>query len=116
MRPFVVVEGAEAIEGPLLDGPRGAWRPTGAGFERAVHAFVRAVLLRGGGPNALVLDPQAHPPNVELREAVDAAGREGHAVVCANGPRQPELAEGVFEGGSRSPALDVRELPCSCAI
>jgi hypothetical protein len=72
---------------------------------------VGAILLGGGGANALVLDPQPHPPDVELREAVDAAGREGHAVVCANGPRQPELAEGVFEDGSRSPALDVGEPP-----
>lgn len=77
MRAFVVVERAEAMERPLLGREVGARRPTGAGLERAVHAFVSAVLLGRRRPNALMLDAEAHPPDVELREAMDPTGGEG---------------------------------------
>jgi hypothetical protein len=76
-----------------------------------VHAFVGAILLGGGGANALVLDPQPHPPDVELREAMDAAGGEGHPVVGPDRPREAELAEGVLEDGPRPAALDVGKPP-----
>jgi len=56
MRALLVVLGAEHIEAPLLCRERGAWRATGAGFERFVHALVRAVLLRRRGANPLMLD------------------------------------------------------------
>jgi hypothetical protein len=44
--PFVVVEKPKAIEGALLRREVRARGPAGAGLERAVHAFVGAVLLR----------------------------------------------------------------------
>jgi len=107
VRPLVVAERAEAIEGALLGSERGAWGATGADFEGAMHALVRAILLRRRGVNALVLDPEAHPPDVELREPMDATGREGHTVVGPDRPRQPERAEGVLEHRPGSAALDV---------
>jgi hypothetical protein len=61
--------------------------------------------------NALMLDAEAHPPDVELREAMDAARREGDAVVGPDRPRQAELAEGVLEDRPGTPALDVRQAP-----
>ena len=46
-------------------------------FEGLVHALVGAILLRLRGPDALVLDAEPQPPDVELGEAVDARGGEG---------------------------------------
>src|SRR6266446_1749486 len=79
--------------------------PRRRGLEGPMHPFVGAVLLRTGGQNPLVLNAQPDPPHVELREAVDAAGGERHAVVGANGPRQPVLAKEAIEGGSDALAL-----------
>lgn len=61
--PFLVVAGAKGVDGPLLRGER---RLNRVGFESFVHAFVRAVLLRMSGENALVLNAESHPPHVEL--------------------------------------------------
>ena len=47
--------------------------------------------------NALVLDPEAHPPDVELLEPMNPTGGERPAVVGADRPGQAELAEGAFE-------------------
>jgi hypothetical protein len=71
-----------------------------------MHALVRPVLLGGGRVNALMLDPQAHPPDVELRQPMDTTRREGHAVVSADRPREAELAEGVLEDRASAAALD----------
>ncbi|MCA1604357.1 MAG: hypothetical protein LC775_02490 [Acidobacteria bacterium] len=46
-----------------------------------MHPLVRAVLLRPSGVNALMLNAEAHPPDIEIREAMDGLSREGHAVV-----------------------------------
>jgi len=51
-----------------------------------VHAFVRAVLLGLSGQDALVLNAQAQPPHVQLRETVNPRRREGHAVVAFPAP------------------------------
>ena len=83
---LLVVFLSERIERPLLGrqiGPRGT---NGPAPERAMHAFVRAVLLRAPRMNALMLNAEAHPPDVEIRAAVNGRGGEGHAVVRANGP------------------------------
>ena len=57
--------------------------------------------------NALMLDAEPHPPDVELREAMDATRGEGDAVVRAHRARQAELPEGPLEDRAGAPALDV---------
>jgi len=51
--------------------------------------------------NALMLDAEAHPPDVELREAMDATRGEGDPVVGPHGARQAELAEGALHPVAR---------------
>jgi hypothetical protein len=105
MRPFLVEECSERVEGPLLSSERAAWWPDGFGLQGLVHTLVRPVLLGMGGQDALVLNPEAHPPDVELREAVDAGGSEGHAVVGADGEWESEGAEGVLHSAPHSKSL-----------
>ena len=65
VRPFLVVLVPERVEGALLGagvGPRGTDRPA---LQRPMQAFVRAVLLRGRGMNALMLN--AEPIHQTLR-------------------------------------------------
>src|SRR5262245_35673778 len=105
VRPLLVVEEAEAIERPLLPGQVVLWRPGGRGLERAMHAIMGAVLLRMTRENPLVLNPQAHPPDIELREPVDPRGREGHAIVGADGLRQAVLPKETIDDGADSHTL-----------
>ncbi len=100
MRPLVVVLVPKGVEVPLLRGAGAAHRFDRFAFERAVHAFVRAVLLRAPGPNALVNNPESHPPHVEIRQAVNRLRRERHAVVGADRERQPVLAKRALEDGA----------------
>jgi len=96
--------GGEGGKGPLLGdeiASRGADRLP---LERLVHPFMGAVLLRMGGEDALVLNAEPQPPDVELRESMDAGGGEGHAVVGANGPRQAVLAKEAIEDGTHAVA------------
>ena len=120
VRPFVVVLAVERIKGALLGGEGAVGRSDGAGLQRLVHTLMRRVVLRGGGPGALVLDAELHPPDVELREAVDAGGREGHAVVGANRAGQPVAAKGALEAGAASTAIRstsrVRKCPLKSAV
>jgi hypothetical protein len=53
--------------------------------------------------NPLMLDAEAHPPRVELGEAIDPTGGEGDAVVRADRAGQAELAEGAFEDRAGAP-------------
>jgi hypothetical protein len=76
MRALLVVDDAEAIEGALLGAQVALGRPRRGGFECPMHPLVGAVLLGAGGKDPLVLNAQAHPPYVELREPVDPGGRE----------------------------------------
>ena len=62
-----------------------------------MQAFVRPVLLRRRGVNALVLNAEPHPPDVEGREPAERLGHEGRAVVAPHGQRQPVLAKRVRE-------------------
>jgi len=105
MGALVVVEAAEGVEGPLLGDEGGAGRANCIPFERFVHPLVGAVLLGLGGEDALVLNAQAQPPDVELREAVNARGGEGHAVVGADGAGQGTLAEQPVEDRAHAVAL-----------
>jgi hypothetical protein len=78
---LVVVEAAEGVEGALLGREGGARRADGLALEGFVHPFVGAVLLGLSGQDPLVLNAEAQPPDIELREAVNAGGREGDAIV-----------------------------------
>src|SRR5215467_8741991 len=102
---LLVVEEAEAIECPLLPGQVTLWWTGGRGLERAMHAFMSAVLLRMAREDPLVLNPQAEPPDIELRQPVDARGREGHAIVRANRLGQALLPEEAIEDGADAHAL-----------
>src|SRR5437870_1369985 len=88
MRPLLVVLQTEAIEGSLLGGQRCAGWTNRIGLERLVHALVGAVLLRLARKDPLVLNPQPHPPHIQLRQSVNASRRERDAIVGADrGPR-----------------------------
>lgn len=43
--------------------PRG---PDATPFKRPMHPFVRPILLGAAGVDPLVLDAEAHPPDIEL--------------------------------------------------
>ena len=73
--------------------------------ERPMHALVRAVVLRAARPASLVDDTEAHPPHVEIREAVDRLCGAGDTVVGPDGDRQPVLAERSLEHGARRHGL-----------
>src|SRR5690606_7571346 len=99
----------EAIEGPLLGGGILAWGPDRPALEGPVHSLVGAILLRPARMDALVLDAEAHPPDIELGEAVDAGGGEGHPIVGPNGPRQAIGPEGPLEERASRQAMRGRE-------
>src|SRR5437867_3953231 len=76
VRALVVVENTEPVEGALLGGQVRLGRPRRRGLEGPMHPLVGPVLLRTGGQNPLMLQAQPDPPDVELREAVDAGRGE----------------------------------------
>src|SRR5262245_53591960 len=105
MRPFFVVRETEAIEGSLLGSQRGAGWPNRIGLERLVHALVGAVLLRLARKDPLVLNPQPHPPHIQLRQSVDTRRRERDAIVGADRARQTILAKEPVEDGTHAVAF-----------
>src|SRR5262249_10649772 len=68
-------------------------------LEFAMHPFVGAVLLRAGGPDALVNDTESHPPDVQRAQAVETRRGEGRAVVGPDRVRQTDLAKEPAEHG-----------------
>ena len=50
-----------------------------------MHPLMGAVLLWATGMDPLVLDAEAHPPHIQIRQPVNRLRREGHAVVGADG-------------------------------
>src|SRR5579872_4566422 len=89
MGPIAVEVFDEVIERGLL-------------FEGEVHAFMPAVLLGMARFDALDADAQSQPPDRKLREIEQTVRRgEGHAIVRANGPRQPALSEETLKGCKR---------------
>src|SRR6267143_1409076 len=81
-------QAAIAADGGSVDF-RGA---RGLRFEREVHAFMPAILLRMTGLDAFDGDAQAQPPDRELGEVEQRVGRgEGHAVVRADASGQAAL-------------------------
>jgi hypothetical protein len=63
---LVVVFIADAVEGALLRGEPTPRRSNRLGFQRLMHALVRAVLLRVCGQDPLVLNPESQPPRIEV--------------------------------------------------
>ena len=102
---LVVVQRPEGVEGALLGGERAAGRADRVGLQGLVHPLVGAVLLRVSRQDPLVLDPELQPPDIELGEAVDAAGGERHAVIGADRLRQAKGAEGVLEDRAHAAPL-----------
>lgn len=70
-----------------------------------MNSLMGAVLLGVSGQDPLMLDAQPEPPDVELREAVDAGGCEGHAAIGAKGARPPVIAKKPLEDGPDALAL-----------
>ena len=103
--PLFVVLGPEAIEDPLLGGGLLTGGPDGASFEGPVHAFVGPMLLRSPGVDPLMVNAEAHPPDIELGEAVDAAGGKRDASVGPEGPGQAVGPEGPHENPPRAHAM-----------
>ena len=100
VRALVVVGVPEVVEDGLLTPAVRCSGPSGFTFESSMHSFVSAVVLRARRRNALMHDSQAHPPDVELGEAVQTYGRKRCTVVGANGSRQAVLTEEPLETGS----------------
>ena len=97
MRPFGVVLALERIEVPLLRGAIGADWFDGLALERAMHSLVRPVFLVAPRTDPLMHDAEAHPPAVEVREAVERLRCERDAVVGPQSDRQAIRAEGPLE-------------------
>ena len=107
MRPNVVIGVLERIEGPLLRVEIGGDGFGRAGFERPMHAFMRAVFLRMARRDALMGDAELQPPDVEAVEPMDAIGRERCAVVTADRSGEPTLAKEPFHAGLHAVAFDI---------
>ena len=88
VRAFLVVLRREPVERALLRGGIAAGRADRGALQGAMHAFMRPVLLGTPRLNALMLNPQAHPPDVELGEAMQAPAGERHPVVGPDRGRQ----------------------------
>src|SRR2546428_13061942 len=71
VRSLGVVLRAEAVERALLGRERRSRGPNRFRLERLVHPLVRAVLLRRRGSDALMLNAEPQPPDIELRQAVN---------------------------------------------
>src|SRR3989475_2756904 len=98
-------------EGPLLGWEaRSGWTNRLA-LQGLVHAFVGAVLVRRGWEDPLVVNAQAQPPHVELREPVNSRRGEGHAVVGANRAGQAILAKEAVEAREGAHLRDERAGP-----
>lgn len=103
--PLFVVLDPESMEGALLGrGVRPGWAD-GPALQRLVPPLVSAVLLWPARVNALVLNPEPHPPDVELGKAVDAAGGERDPVVGPDRAGEPVGAEGPLEDPPRPHAM-----------
>src|SRR5690606_7792327 len=91
MGPLLVELAPPAVEALLLRGHVPLRWPGRLRLQGLVHPLVSAVLLRLSGVDAVVRDPELDPPHRELGEAADGLRGERHAVVGADGLRQPVL-------------------------
>src|SRR6266853_3188603 len=109
MRPLLVVLAAEAIEGALLRA-QGAPGWLGSGrFERAVHPFMAAVLLRLARLDALRHDAELEQPHRQLTESTERDAGEWNAIIGADRTRQSIVTEHRFETGPGAAALGPRQ-------
>ena len=108
MGTFVVVDAPELIEGALLYRKAGTWWTDRLALECPVHPLVGSVLLGVSGQDPLMLNAEPQPPDVELREAVNAGRGERHAVVRPDRAREPMLTEQPIEDRAYSVALRPR--------
>src|ERR1700686_2336909 len=100
MRSLLVVVADEVVELSLLLQEVLARGFGGFFLQGQVHAFVPTVLLWITRSDTLDADPEAQPPHRELAQAKEGAvAREGHPVVAADRPRQPEILESPFKHG-----------------
>ncbi len=98
VRPFVIVDGAEHVKGPLLLGERRLGRACGVFFQRAMQPLVPAVLLRLAGIDPLGAHAKLDPPHGKPRKPARADRSERRPVVRADRKRQTELAKRRVEG------------------
>ena len=80
-------------------------RRDGLAFQGAMHSFVRAILLRLTGVNALMLNTQPHPPHIQVRQAVNGLRCKRHAIVGANRQRQSVFTKRALKNGTRRDCL-----------
>jgi hypothetical protein len=117
VRPLLVEDVPEGVEGLLLAPEVGAGRTGGLAFESPMHALVSAVLLGLPGLDEVGCDPEIQPPRRELGEPSEGdGGSEGGPVVRADSAGQAMKSEepkerglAAFEGRSREPATIQKE-------
>src|SRR5471032_3284903 len=110
MRSFLVVVVDEGVELGLLLQEVFSRRFGGFILQGQMHPFVPTVLLWITRLDALDADPQAKPPDRELAEAKEGAvAGEGHTVVAADRPRQPEVLESPFKDAKSIDLLGRRQ-------
>ena len=97
MRALFIELFAPAIESLLLRQQVRAGGPAAFGLHRAVHAFMRSVVLRASGAGELDIDPQADPPDAQPAQSAGPHRREGAAVIDSNDIRKPVNAENRVE-------------------
>jgi hypothetical protein len=121
MRPHVVVGLHKRVEDVLLPIGIGGRRPRRVRFQHAMHAFVRPVLLRTRGRNALVRDAELQPPRVEAIQSVNVGRREKRASVLGQ-PRDIErdeafarLVAGIATDRAQSSVIVHSPLARACA-
>src|SRR5436190_1096060 len=89
MRPLLVVMPPERIEAPLLCSRIRCRRPRGLLLERAMHAFVPAILLRRGRMDEVRLYAELEPPCRQAGQTARSARAEWRSVIAADRKRQP---------------------------
>lgn len=80
MWPDLIVGALEGVEDALLHAEIRGRRSDRARLERAVEPFMRAVLLRTPGCDALVCDAELQPPHVKAVEPVNPRRGKGRTV------------------------------------
>jgi len=64
-----------------------------------MHTLMTPVLLGVSGFDQFRIDAETDPPDREPRQAAERGGREGHAVVGSDDPREAEFLEEAREDG-----------------
>src|SRR5712692_8355822 len=102
VRTLLVVVPAEGVEARLLLDRIRSRRARSLRLERAMHALVAAVLLRGGRMDKVRLDTELDPPRRQSREAAGAGRTERRPVVATDRFRQSVAVKRRRKDGLRS--------------